>query len=90
MLDVNKEGKFFVISFYEGLQRVALFTTEHGVFKKICDNEKIELAEQETCISLQNMGVSLVNNTISQEVAFIGITRYCWVSCWHTTDTKKC
>uniref|UniRef100_A0A672P4J4 Vacuolar protein sorting 13 homolog A n=1 Tax=Sinocyclocheilus grahami TaxID=75366 RepID=A0A672P4J4_SINGR len=85
----SEEGKFFVVSFYEGLQRVALFTTEQCVFKKICDNEKIELAEQETCISLQNMGVSLVNNTTSQEVAFIGITRYCWVSRWHTSDTKK-
>ncbi|KTG45527.1 hypothetical protein cypCar_00012669 [Cyprinus carpio] len=76
LLDVNKEGKFFVISFYEGLQRVVLFTTELCVFKKIYDNEKMELAEQETCISLQNMGISLVNNTSSQEVAFIGITRY--------------
>lgn len=83
MLDVNKEGKFFVISFYEGLQRVALFTTERRVYKKICESEKIELAEQEISIALQNMGISLVNNTTSQEVAFIGITRYCWVSCWH-------
>ncbi|XP_026058511.1 vacuolar protein sorting-associated protein 13A isoform X2 [Carassius auratus] len=87
LLDVNKEGKFFVISFYEGLQRVALFTTEHGVFKKICDNEKIELAEQETCILLQNMGVSLVNNTSSQEVAFIGITSSDVV--WETKPKKR-
>lgn len=74
-MDVNKEGKLFVISFYEGLQRVALFTTEPRIFKKIRDNERMELAQQETCISLQNMGISLVNNTSSQEVAFIGITR---------------
>uniref|UniRef100_A0A8C1ZR47 Vacuolar protein sorting 13 homolog A n=1 Tax=Cyprinus carpio TaxID=7962 RepID=A0A8C1ZR47_CYPCA len=85
----SEEGKFFVISFYEGLQRVVLFTTELCVFKKIYDNEKMELAEQETCISLQNMGISLVNNTSSQEVAFIGITRYCWGSWWHTSDIKK-
>lgn len=75
-MDVNKEGKFFVISFYEGLQRVALFTTERRVYKKICESEKIELAEQEISIALQNMGISLVNNTTSQEVSFIGITRY--------------
>uniref|UniRef100_A0A672P238 Vacuolar protein sorting 13 homolog A n=1 Tax=Sinocyclocheilus grahami TaxID=75366 RepID=A0A672P238_SINGR len=83
----GKEGKFFVVSFYEGLQRVALFTTEQCVFKKICDNEKIELAEQETCISLQNMGVSLVNNTTSQEVAFIGITSSDVV--WETKPKKR-
>uniref|UniRef100_A0A673IQF1 Vacuolar protein sorting 13 homolog A n=1 Tax=Sinocyclocheilus rhinocerous TaxID=307959 RepID=A0A673IQF1_9TELE len=87
LLDVSKEGKFFVVSFYEGLQRVALFTTEPCVFKKICDNEKIELAEQETCISLQNMGVSLVNNTTSQEVAFIGITSSDVV--WETKPKKR-
>uniref|UniRef100_A0A8C1MPF9 Vacuolar protein sorting 13 homolog A n=1 Tax=Cyprinus carpio TaxID=7962 RepID=A0A8C1MPF9_CYPCA len=87
LLDVNKEGKFFVISFYEGLQRVVLFTTELCVFKKIYDNEKMELAEQETCISLQNMGISLVNNTSSQEVAFIGITSSDVV--WETKPKKR-
>uniref|UniRef100_A0A671T9Z2 Vacuolar protein sorting 13 homolog A n=1 Tax=Sinocyclocheilus anshuiensis TaxID=1608454 RepID=A0A671T9Z2_9TELE len=86
-LKSEEEGKFFVVSFYEGLQRVALFTTEPCVFKKICDNEKIELAEQETCISLQNMGVSLVNNTTSQEVAFIGITSSDVV--WETKPKKR-
>ncbi|KAL1269364.1 hypothetical protein QQF64_031653, partial [Cirrhinus molitorella] len=87
LLDVNKEGKFFVISFYEGLQRVALFTTEWCVFKKIRDSEKMELAQQETCISLQNMGISLVNNTNSQEVAFIGITSSDVV--WETKPKKR-
>ncbi|XP_043102019.1 vacuolar protein sorting-associated protein 13A isoform X3 [Puntigrus tetrazona] len=87
LLDVNKEGKLFVVSFYEGLQRVVLFTTEPRVFKKIRDNEKMELAEQETCISLQNMGVSLVNNTSSQEVAFIGITSSDVV--WETKPKKR-
>ncbi|ROI74411.1 Vacuolar protein sorting-associated protein 13A, partial [Anabarilius grahami] len=87
LLDVNKEGKLFVISFYEGLQRVALFTTERRVYKKICENEKIELAEQEITISLQNMGISLVNNTTSQEVAFIGITSSDVV--WETKPKKR-
>uniref|UniRef100_A0A8C1ZPS6 Vacuolar protein sorting 13 homolog A n=1 Tax=Cyprinus carpio TaxID=7962 RepID=A0A8C1ZPS6_CYPCA len=86
-LKSEEEGKFFVISFYEGLQRVVLFTTELCVFKKIYDNEKMELAEQETCISLQNMGISLVNNTSSQEVAFIGITSSDVV--WETKPKKR-
>lgn len=79
---MNKEGKLFVVSFYEGLQRVALFTTDRCVYKLICDSEKMEVPQQEISILLQNIGVSLVNNTYSQEVAFIGITRYNW--------TEKC
>lgn len=75
LLDVNNEGKLFLLSFYEGLQRVALFTEERRMYMNVCESEKAELAEQEIILSLQNMGISLVNNTTSQEVAFIGITR---------------
>lgn len=75
-MDMNDEGKLFVISFYEGLQRVALFTTERRVYKLLCESEKVELAEQEISLSLQDMGISLVNNSTSQEVAYIGITRW--------------
>ncbi|XP_023658646.1 intermembrane lipid transfer protein VPS13A isoform X2 [Paramormyrops kingsleyae] len=74
LLDVNNEGKLFLLSFYEGLQRVALFTEERRMYMHVCESEKAELAEQEIILSLQNMGISLVNNTSSQEVAFIGIT----------------
>lgn len=73
--DMDNEGKLFVISFYEGLQRVTLFTTERRVYKLLCESEKVELAEQEISLSLQDMGISLVNNTTSQEVAYIGIKR---------------
>lgn len=73
--DMNNEGKLYVISFYEGLQRVVLFTTEQRVYKLLCESEKVELAEQEISLSLQDMGISLVNNSTSQEVAYIGITR---------------
>nr|XP_046243502.1 vacuolar protein sorting-associated protein 13A isoform X2 [Scatophagus argus] len=72
--DMNNEGKLFVISFYEGLQRVVLFTEEQRIFKLLCESEKAQLAEQEIILSLQNVGVSLVNNSSSQEVSFIGIT----------------
>ncbi|XP_037536948.1 vacuolar protein sorting-associated protein 13A [Nematolebias whitei] len=72
--DLNKEGKLFVISFFEGLQRVVLFTEDQQIYKLLCDNEKVQRAEQEIILSLQSMGVSLVNNTNSQEVSYIGIT----------------
>lgn len=65
-----------MISIYEGLQRVVLFTSEERVYKLLCESEKVQLAEQEIILSLKNVGVSLVNNSSSQEVSFIGITRW--------------
>uniref|UniRef100_A0A8C7Q7U3 Vacuolar protein sorting 13 homolog A n=1 Tax=Oncorhynchus mykiss TaxID=8022 RepID=A0A8C7Q7U3_ONCMY len=70
----SEEGKLYLISFYEGLQRVALFTEDRRVYKLLCESEKAELAEQEIILSLQDVGVSLVNNSNHQEVSFIGIT----------------
>lgn len=74
--DLNNEGQLFVISIYEGLQRVVLFTSEERVYKLLCESEKVQLAEQEMILSLKSVGVSLVNNSSSQEVSFIGITRW--------------
>ncbi|KAM7416667.1 hypothetical protein PAMA_018632 [Pampus argenteus] len=85
--DMNNEKKLFVISFYEGLQRVVLFTEEHRIYKLLCESEKAQLAEQEIILSLQNMGVSLVNNSTSQEVSFIGITSSDVV--WELKPKKK-
>ncbi|XP_053480404.1 vacuolar protein sorting-associated protein 13A isoform X2 [Ictalurus furcatus] len=87
LMDMNDEGKLYVISFYEGLQRVALFTTERRVYKLLCESERVELAEQEISLSLQDMGISLVNNSTSQEVAYIGITSSDVV--WETKPKKK-
>lgn len=53
-----------------------LFTSEERVYKLLCESEKVQLAEQEIILSLKNVGVSLVNNSSSQEVSFIGITRW--------------
>lgn len=52
-----------------------LFTEEQRIYKLLCESEKAQLAEQEIILSLQNVGVSLVNNSSGQEVSFIGITR---------------
>lgn len=54
---------------------MVLFTEDQPVYKLLCESEKAQLAEQEIILSLKNMGISLVNNNSSQEVAFIGITR---------------
>uniref|UniRef100_A0A8D3DF94 Vacuolar protein sorting 13 homolog A n=1 Tax=Scophthalmus maximus TaxID=52904 RepID=A0A8D3DF94_SCOMX len=72
---------------YLSLQRVVLFTEEQRIYKLICESEKVQLAEQEIILSLKNMGVSLVNNSNSQEVSFIGITSSDVV--WELKPKKK-
>ncbi|MEQ2310370.1 hypothetical protein AMECASPLE_008153, partial [Ameca splendens] len=84
---LSKEGRLYVIPFYEGLQRVVLFTEDKRVFKQLLENESLQRAEQETILSLQNVGISLVNNTNSQEVSFIGITSSDVV--WEIKPKKK-
>ncbi|ETE71307.1 Vacuolar protein sorting-associated protein 13A, partial [Ophiophagus hannah] len=64
----------FRVSFFEGLQRIILFTEDEKVFKMTYESEKVELAEQEIIVSLQDVGISLVNNYLRQEIAYIGIT----------------
>uniref|UniRef100_A0A4W5L2E6 Vacuolar protein sorting 13 homolog A n=1 Tax=Hucho hucho TaxID=62062 RepID=A0A4W5L2E6_9TELE len=71
---LGKSSRLYLISFYEGLQRVALFTEDRRIYKLLCESEKAELAEQEIILSLQDVGVSLINNSSHQEVSFIGIT----------------
>ena len=37
---------------------------------------ELERLDQEIVVSLQGLGLSLVNNDIQKEVAYLGITRY--------------
>lgn len=71
----KKKSVFVFVYQFQGLQRVVVFTDERRIFKVLCDNEKVQHAQQEIILSLQNVGISLVNNSSSQEVSFIGITR---------------
>lgn len=65
----------YLVSFFEGLQRIVLITEDEKVFKLAYESVKAELAEQEIILSLQDVGISLVNNYTKQEVSYIGITR---------------
>ncbi|XP_024911459.1 vacuolar protein sorting-associated protein 13C [Cynoglossus semilaevis] len=62
------------VSFLDGRQRVVLFTEDLGVVTKARQAEELEQFEQEVKLSLQNLGLSLVNNNSRQEIAYIGIT----------------
>uniref|UniRef100_A0A803WFT4 Vacuolar protein sorting 13 homolog A n=1 Tax=Ficedula albicollis TaxID=59894 RepID=A0A803WFT4_FICAL len=59
----------------------------YNVFKLTYESVKAELAEQEIVLSLQDVGISLVNNYTKQEVSYIGITSSDVV--WETKPKKK-
>ncbi|XP_011373804.1 vacuolar protein sorting-associated protein 13A [Pteropus vampyrus] len=88
MTPINLGKKtIYLVSFFEGLQRIILFTEDPKVFKVTYESEKAELAEQEIVLALQDVGISLVNNYTKQEVAYIGITSSDVV--WETKPKKK-
>ncbi|XP_074513317.1 intermembrane lipid transfer protein VPS13C isoform X9 [Sebastes fasciatus] len=62
------------VSFLDGRQRVLLFTEDVAVVTKARQAEELEQFEQEVKVSLQNLGLSLINNSNRQEIAYIGIT----------------
>ncbi|KAM7424819.1 hypothetical protein PAMA_000939 [Pampus argenteus] len=62
------------VSFLDGRQRVLLFTEDVAVVTKARQAEELEQFQQEVKVSLQNLGLSLVNNANLQEIAYIGIT----------------
>uniref|UniRef100_A0A2K6GA73 Vacuolar protein sorting 13 homolog A n=1 Tax=Propithecus coquereli TaxID=379532 RepID=A0A2K6GA73_PROCO len=85
-IDLGKKT-IYLVSFFEGLQRIILFTEDPRVFKVTYESEKAELAEQEIALALQDVGISLVNNYTKQEVAYIGFTSSDVV--WETKPKKK-
>uniref|UniRef100_A0A3B3UNE3 Vacuolar protein sorting-associated protein 13 VPS13 adaptor binding domain-containing protein n=1 Tax=Poecilia latipinna TaxID=48699 RepID=A0A3B3UNE3_9TELE len=62
------------VSFLDGRQRVLLFTEDTGVVTRARQSEELEQFQQELKVSLQNLGLSLINNGNRQEIAYIGIT----------------
>uniref|UniRef100_A0A3Q1EA20 Vacuolar protein sorting-associated protein 13 VPS13 adaptor binding domain-containing protein n=1 Tax=Acanthochromis polyacanthus TaxID=80966 RepID=A0A3Q1EA20_9TELE len=62
------------VSFLDGRQRVLLFTEDVAVVTKARQAEELEQFQQEVRVSLQNLGVSLINNSSRQEIAYIGIS----------------
>ncbi|XP_070692075.1 intermembrane lipid transfer protein VPS13C [Pempheris klunzingeri] len=62
------------VSFLDGRQRVLLFTEDVAVVTKARQAEELEQFQQEVKVSLQNLGLSLINNISRHEIAYIGIT----------------
>lgn len=63
------------ISFLDGRQRVLLFTEDTAVVTKARQAEELEQFQQEVRLSLQSLGLSLVNNSSRHEIAYIGINK---------------
>ncbi|XP_077419043.1 intermembrane lipid transfer protein VPS13C isoform X3 [Vanacampus margaritifer] len=61
------------VSFLDGRQRVLIFTEDVAVVTKARQAEELEQFQQEVRLSLQNLGLSLVDNLNRQEVAYVGI-----------------
>ncbi|MEQ2165497.1 hypothetical protein GOODEAATRI_017446 [Goodea atripinnis] len=71
----DEQSQIHWVSFLDGRQRVLLFTEDTGVVTKARQSEELEQFQQELKVSLQNLGLSLINNGSRQEIAYIGITR---------------
>lgn len=52
-----------------------IFTEDVGVVTKARQAEELEQSDQEVKVLLQNLGLSLINNSKRQEIAYIGIAR---------------
>uniref|UniRef100_A0A8V0YK99 Vacuolar protein sorting 13 homolog A n=1 Tax=Gallus gallus TaxID=9031 RepID=A0A8V0YK99_CHICK len=87
VLSLDCRKVLYLVSFFEGLQRIVLITEDKNVFKLAYQSVQAELAEQEIILSLQDVGISLVNNYTRQEVSYIGITSSDVV--WETKPKKK-
>lgn len=77
------------MSFLDGRQRVLLFTEDVAVVTKARQAEDLEQFQQELKVSLQNLGLSLINNSRRQEIAYIGITRCSAHLHPHNTNTIR-
>ena len=55
------------------MQRILLFSTDTVLRQHILDGNTLERASLGLTLSLQSVGVSLVNDDLGLEVAYVGI-----------------
>lgn len=74
---------FHWVSFRDGLQRVILITADkqlHKHVKHVLEGTKTERAHLDVSLSLNTVGISLVNDELGQEVAYIALPPYVYSS----------
>ena len=71
-IDADKGG--YWVSFLDGLQRVIIFTPDAYVYKIAQRPSLVERTSTSVTVDLLAMGLSLVNDIESKEVAYLGLT----------------
>jgi hypothetical protein len=68
------DGKqIFWVVFLDGVQRVLLFTDRQHVAQQCTRSLENEISNMEVNLSFDSIGLSLVHNTIKQEILYLGI-----------------
>ncbi|XP_035233156.1 vacuolar protein sorting-associated protein 13A-like [Stegodyphus dumicola] len=71
---INEDLKAYWVSFLDGMQRVLMFTEDLALATAAQEAGELERVEQEITVSLQGVGISLVNNEAKAEIMYMGIT----------------
>ncbi|KRY49724.1 Vacuolar protein sorting-associated protein 13C [Trichinella britovi] len=69
----DRDVACYYVSFSDGSQRVLLFTDDATVCTVARQVYDLEIADREFLISFQGVGLSLVNDTIGHEIAYVSL-----------------
>ncbi|XP_037079408.1 vacuolar protein sorting-associated protein 13-like [Pollicipes pollicipes] len=71
----GKDGNLlYWVSFLDGMQRTLMFTTDVVVATQAHNAVELERIDQEITVSIEGVGLSLVNNVSQTDVMYMGIT----------------
>ncbi|XP_049821668.1 intermembrane lipid transfer protein Vps13-like isoform X2 [Aethina tumida] len=82
-ITLEDESLIYWASFLDGMQRVLLFTGDKTIAEQAQSSSMMELIQQDINVQIQGIGVSLVNNTIRQEILYVAIASsgIIWETC---------
>lgn len=72
--EIEEDKGGYWVSFLDGLQRVVIFTPDAYVYKISQRPSLVERATASITANLLAMGLSLVNDIESREIAYLGLT----------------
>lgn len=75
---INEIEHVYWVSFLDGLQRVILFTEDPIMASGVHTIGEAELVDTDIVISMQGMGLSLVNDQEHLEIVYISISKWVW------------
>uniref|UniRef100_A0A914WWB3 Uncharacterized protein n=1 Tax=Plectus sambesii TaxID=2011161 RepID=A0A914WWB3_9BILA len=71
--DKEQQHKLYWVSFLNGRQRLLMVTDDLAVTTVAHEAYEVERIEQQVTMSLQGVGISLVNNLLGLEIAYVAI-----------------